>query len=36
LWALKKALENMAEAYSEQADDVVAEELLNLLSKKNF
>jgi len=33
---LKKALENMAEAYAEQADDLVAEELLNRLSKKNY
>ena len=33
---LKKALENMAQAYAEQADDVVAEELLNRLSKKNY
>ncbi len=33
---LKKALENMAEAYAEQADDVVAEELLNRLSKNNL
>ena len=28
---LKKALENMAETYAEQADDLVAEELLNRL-----
>jgi quercetin dioxygenase-like cupin family protein len=33
---LKKALENMAETYAEQADDVVAEELLKRLSKKNY
>jgi len=28
---LKNALENMAQAYAEQADDVVAAELLNRL-----
>ncbi len=33
---LKKAIENMAEAYAEQADDVVVEELLIRLSKKNY
>ena len=33
---LKNALENMAQAYAEQADDVVAEELLNRLSKMNY
>ena len=33
---LKKALKDMAQAYAEQADDVVAEELLNRLSKKNY
>ena len=33
---LKKVLENMAETYAEQADDVVAEELLKRLSKKNY
>ena len=33
---LKKAFENMAETYAEQSDDVVAEELLNRLSKKNY
>ncbi len=33
---LKKALENMAQTYAEQADDVVAEELLNRLSKKKY
>jgi hypothetical protein len=33
---LKKTLDNMAEAYAEQDEDVVAEELLNRLSKKNL
>ncbi len=33
---LKNALENMAQAYAEQADDLVAEELLNRLSKMNY
>jgi small redox-active disulfide protein 2 len=33
---LKKALENIAEAYADQPDDVVAEVLLNRLSKNNY
>ena len=33
---LKKAFESMAETYVEKADDIVAEELLNRLSKKNY
>jgi quercetin dioxygenase-like cupin family protein len=33
---LKKALENIAETCANQADDVVADELLNRLSKKNY
>ena len=36
LVGLKEALNDMAEAYAEQPDDVVAEELLNRLSKKNY
>lgn len=36
LVGLKEALIHMAEAYAEQPDDVVAEELLSRLSKKNY
>ncbi len=33
---LKNALEDMAEEYAEQPDEVVAEVLANRLSKKNY
>jgi len=33
---LKDAFEDMAELYAEKPDDIVAEELLNRLSKKNY
>ena len=33
---LKKTFKEMAEAYAEQPDDIVAEELLRRLSKKNY
>ena len=33
---LKKTLETMAQAYAEQADGIVAEELINQLSKNNY
>lgn len=33
---LKETLKDMSEAYAEQSDDIVAEELLNRLSKKNY
>ncbi len=36
LVGFKEALSDMAEAYAEQPDDMVAEELLNRLSKKNY
>jgi quercetin dioxygenase-like cupin family protein len=36
LVGFKEALNDMAEAYAEQPDDIVAEELLNRLSKKNY
>ena len=36
LVGLKEALGDMAVAYAEQSDDIVAEELLNRLSKKNY
>jgi len=33
---LKETFKDIAELYSKQPDDVVAEELLNRLSKKNY
>ena len=36
LVGFKEALSDMAETYAEQPDDIVAEELLNRLSKKNY
>ena len=33
---LKETFKDIAELYSKQPDDVVAEKLLNLLSKKNY
>ena len=36
LVGFKEALSDMAEAYAERPDDMVAEELLNRLSKKNY
>ncbi len=36
LVGFKVALSDMAEAYAKQPDDIVAEELLNRLSKKNY
>ncbi len=36
LVGFKETLSDMAEAYAEQPDDMVAEELLNRLSKKNY
>ena len=33
---LKDTFKHMAEAYAEQPDDIVAEELLSQLSKKNY
>ena len=36
LVGFKEALSDMAETYAEQSDDIVAEELLNRLSKKNY
>jgi quercetin dioxygenase-like cupin family protein len=36
LVGFKEALNDMAEAFAEQPDDIVAEELLNRLSKKNY